>query len=812
MNDAEPSPLRAFISYTHDYDTPEHRPRVLRLAQRLRSDGIAVEIDQYHEQSPPSVGWPGWMRDQIEAADFVLVVCTPTYYRRFLGKEEPGKGKGARWEGALITQQIYEDCAENTRFIPAGFASFAENAVNIPDPLRATTYRDLSTEEGYSDLLRHLTRQPRVIPAPVGKIPNLPPEDDGSLSIPAEAPIPQEASSLDHPVAEHVLEGSDHTSASVLPYVPHEKNEFFTGRKQILQDARSALVKNGIAVLYGLGGIGKTQTAVEYAYEHADEYTNVFWTGAETDLELSAGYREIARYLNLPVKDLQNLDDIVRAVKYHLETNGGWLLILDNAGRQEVIKPLLPRKGYGHVLLTSRSSAFDALFVTNPIEITEMVPSEARNFLHRRTGRDQENTAEAEAAATLAEELDYLPLALEQAGAYIYANRTPFQRYLAGYRNRHLQLLEQAKPVTGDYKASVRTTWALNFEEVKAASEASADLLRLSAFLGSDDIPQELFLKGAGAIGPALASALAGIEDDELVLDDVLRPLLRYSLVRRDSVSGGYSIHRLVQAVLRDDMAENEQCGWAERAVGALDRTFPEPEFADWPLYDRLLPHIQACAAFIESLGIQNAEAGRLLDHAGWYLMERARYSEVEPLLQLSRLIRENVLGTNHPDVAKTLNNLGVLREFQGRYVEAENLFVHALQIREHMLETDDPYLALSLNRLGSVYLKQKRYSEAEVLIKRALVIREKTLGKAHPDVAKSLGKLGIVYLDQNLYSEAEESFRRTLDIQVKSLGAEHPYVAASLHNLGMVYHSQKRYSEAEVLIKRALDMQIKGY
>lgn len=164
--------LRVFVSYSHD--SPRHKARVLELSNRLREEGIACQIDAYHE-APPE-GWPRWMLNQVEDADYVLVVCTESYERRFRGKDQQGKGKGAKWEGAIITQQLYDAELHNTRFIPMLFDSSDEP--HIPIVLRGTTYYDVSAEDGYLKLYRRVTSQPEIgIPAVAESIRQMPTKD-----------------------------------------------------------------------------------------------------------------------------------------------------------------------------------------------------------------------------------------------------------------------------------------------------------------------------------------------------------------------------------------------------------------------------------------------------------------------------------------------------------------------------------------------------------------------------------------------------------------------------------------------------------
>lgn len=169
---------KVFISYSHD--SPDHQARVLALANRLRDDGVDCVIDQYIVVPPE--GWPRWMDRQISQADFVLLVCTNTYFRRVIGEEQRGKGLGVRWEGRLIFQHIYNAGATNTKFIPILFE--LGTPAHIPTPLQSTTFYAVHTEDGYEDLYRRLTNQPRTVQPKLGKLRSLAPceaKSEGTL-------------------------------------------------------------------------------------------------------------------------------------------------------------------------------------------------------------------------------------------------------------------------------------------------------------------------------------------------------------------------------------------------------------------------------------------------------------------------------------------------------------------------------------------------------------------------------------------------------------------------------------------------------
>lgn len=153
-----------FISYSHDSDA--HRQRVLALSERLRRDGYETRLDRYVNGSPQE-GWPRWMGNQLDAASHVLIVCTQTYYRRFRGYEAPGVGKGVDWEGAVITQTLYDDKSRNNRFIPIVLEP--ADTAHIPEPLRPYTYYQPTSDDGYEQLLDAIEGTAGIEPTPVGE-------------------------------------------------------------------------------------------------------------------------------------------------------------------------------------------------------------------------------------------------------------------------------------------------------------------------------------------------------------------------------------------------------------------------------------------------------------------------------------------------------------------------------------------------------------------------------------------------------------------------------------------------------------------
>jgi tetratricopeptide (TPR) repeat protein len=531
-----------------------------------------------------------------------------------------------------------------------------------------------------------------------------------------------------------------------------------------------------------------------------------------------------------------------------LTIHSQWLLILDNVDNLEMLADYLPVHSSGDVLLTTRLQALGTL--AQNIEVEKMGLDEGLIFLLRRTkvlapgaSLDQATQESQAQAAEIVTALDGLPLALDQAGAYIEETRCGLSQYLDLYRTRRKELLQRRGRFPVDHPDSVAATWSLSFQRVEYQSLAAADLLRLLAFLDPEAIPEEILILGAEDLGPALGE----VASDPLKLDNIIELLLRYSLIRRTSELKFLSIHHLVQAVLKDSMNRDTQRLWAERAIRATNHAFPEVELQTWKRCQRCLPHVQVCATYIEEFGLVFPEAARMLNEAASYLLVHARYEqaesmllkalvvrqqvleanhpdtartlndlgilyhnqgkyqEAEPLLQESLVIRYQVLGEEHPDVAQTLHNMANLYRARGAYVKAEPFYLRALHIQEAALGIDHPIVAQSYFGLARLYHSQEKYQMAEKLCKQALQIQEERLGDNHPKIASTLTMLAKIYQGQNKLDLAEELNMRALRIRESTSGTEHPHVATIVNSLVEIYHTEGRYGEAEPLIARSL-------
>jgi len=581
------------------------------------------------------------------------------------------------------------------------------------------------------------------------------------------------------------------------------------------QNANTAAITQAIS---GLGGIGKTALAVEYAYRYAKDYTYRFMVNASGTTTLNDDYKRIAEYMGLTLAADAKPEAVIAAVQHWLDNNTGYLMILDNADfsadyTAKQLQEFLPHNPQGHLLITSRAQALPAnlnVMANDVLALGVLSETEAVELLTTRVkGRGAIlPTAEQEAALALAKELGYLALALEQAAAYIATKNTTFVAYLSLYRKESLRLLEKNKPQVGGYKQTVATTWNISFDEVAKAEPAAADLLTLCAFLAPENIPDEIVVTAASGEIESIQAFFGNLEDAEVNLaryNELLEPLMNYSLVAKDEEKATFSLHRLVQAVRKDSLSAPELLQWAETSVKTVRRAFPSAEFGTWATCERLITHCQAVIAGYPAANSDRLSLANLCAWTGYYFNSQGRSAEAEPLFEEALEIFRKALPEGHPDIATSLNNLALLYKSQGRSAEAEPLYDEALKICRKALPEGHPDIATSLNNLALLYKSQGRSAEAEPLYDEALKIWRKALPEGHPDIATSLNNLALLYKSQGRSAEAEPLYDEALKIRRKALPEGHPDIANSLNNLAELYRGQGRYGEAEPLYDEAL-------
>lgn len=545
-----------------------------------------------------------------------------------------------------------------------------------------------------------------------------------------------------------------------LPFVT--LGPLFKGRDGSIEQLRSSLQRAGERqataivgkAVHGLGGVGKTRLAVEYAWKYAEDYSALLFVTADTP---QAQQRNLGALcgplvLNLPEQHLPEEDARLAAVIRWLQQNPGWLLILDNVDSTEAAiaaeKRLAHLRG-GHVILTSRLSRWGG--TVEAIELDVLTIEAATDFLLARTdARRRKASDDPSQAQRLAEELGQLSLALEQAGAYIAENRLTFVNYLDDWRNNHAKVLEWFDERVMQYPRSIAVTWKISVDLLSAPAR---QLLECLAWLAPDPIPESLLLAPGASSEPVdVRAALANLET--------------YSLVTRAPNTLSFSVHRLVQDVTRCSLPGD---GGHRALIAALHmcEAFP-PDSSNperWPTCSALLPHILAAADWAEARDIELECAALLLNRVGVYLWARSDLIQARDLHQRVLALREARSGSDHLVVAESLNNLGLvlwdLVDLAGARVAHER----ALAIREKWLGANHQAVAASLNNLGVALWDLAELVEARAALERALRILECQLGKHHPSVSAILNNLGAVLGDLEELTDARAAHERALRI-----------------------------------------------
>lgn len=586
---------------------------------------------------------------------------------------------------------------------------------------------------------------------------------------------------------------SKRAASSEVWNVPHARNPYFTGRDELLDQLHRQLLpaeqnnstKIGRVALTqpqaikGLGGIGKTQIAVEYAYRSRDQghYTHTFWVNAASAETIITSFMTIAELL--PSFSARNETDqrkLVEAIKRWLEEcEQPWLLIFDNVDRADdlpLIQQYLPQRGNGGVLLTTRANAVGSLAAS--IEVGAMDRWDGTLFLLRRTqlfdhtsimDASDEEVEMVNVARSIVDALDSFPLALDQAGAYIEETKCDLADYLQLYQDHRKDLLARRGYQVTDYPDSVATTWSLSFQKVEQANPAAAELLRLCAFLAPDAIPEELISNSTLHWSPLLQRAAI----DPFVFDQTIAELLKFSLVKRHYGNRVLSIHRLVQAVLIDTMELDVQRSWAERVVLAVNEIFPKKgtlTLKGDEQYRRYLDQAQACNSLLLHYKLPLLEGADLLTRAGCYIRSSSP-DTAEPILEHAFEIREQRLEADHPTLASSLFELATSysdarrSSTRGRWGKAEQLFLRALEIQEQQLGVEHLETAYTLDGLATLYITQGKYAEAEPLLLRSLHIMEQAWGPEDSRLAEYLNGVALFYAMQGKYAEAEPFSQR---------------------------------------------------
>ncbi|MCI2420107.1 FxSxx-COOH system tetratricopeptide repeat protein [Saccharopolyspora sp. K220] len=598
----------------------------------------------------------------------------------------------------------------------------------------------------------------------------------------------------------HTVDGSERgAQPRVWGQIPL-RNPDFVGRETLLEQLRSQLDKPGAAAavlpetLHGMGGVGKTQTVTEYIYRHAREYDVIWWVSAEYPAQIRASFVELAAKLG--VAATENAETAVPSVLEALrmgEPFRRWLLVFDNADRPDVVRPFLPT-GPGHVIVTSRNSQWSG--VARTIEVDLFTREESEELLRRRDG-----SIEISDAQKLAEALGDLPLAIEQAAAWRSQTGMPVTEYLQLLDENRTELLEAG--ASGDYDLPVAAAWNVALSRLRSEHPAALELLRVCSFFGPTAINREVFTRARSVPVPdSLREALA----DPIKFNRAIREISRYSLAKIDHRSNTLQLHRLVQAVLRNQVDEAEQEGMRHVVHLLLAGGDPgDPAIpANWGRYDDLLSHVTASLA----IRCDDEWVQRLITNLLRYLLNIGDYDGARELSgQRWQALREK-LGESHLDTLETARQHGVALRRSGHLQQAFELNERTYRMLAQSVSEDSERMLTMSDVIATDLRAQGQFGKERDMRQKVYQRAREIFGEDDPDTLRYAHNLSGALRLLGEFFKAKELDEDIWQRKTVVLGAEHAVTAASLNAFAIDLRECGQYAEASRIQEEALARQ----
>jgi hypothetical protein len=547
------------------------------------------------------------------------------------------------------------------------------------------------------------------------------------------------------------------------------RNPGFTGRDGLLAAVRERLLSGGktvVQALQGMGGVGKTQLAMEYAHQSARDYDVAWWVDAEQAGLIGDQFAALGAALGC-VPPGAATEAVRVAVLADLHQRERWLLIFDNAEKPADIAEWLPG-GDGHVLITSRARAWAE--VAAPVEVDVLARAESVAIL-----RDRVAGLGAADADRLAGQLGDLPLAVAQAAGFMAETGTPAAQYLDLLETRAGKLLDQAVPGSA-YPRSLAAATRLAADRLDAEDPAAAQMASVCAFLAPEPIPEDLFTTTPGELPGELAARAA----DPLGWRQTLAHLTRQSLVRADQ--RGVQLHRLTQAILRHRLTPEQAAATRERSEAILAASDPgDPgNPVIWPRWAQLMPHLLAA----DLAATQSLDLRWMACNACFYLVARG---DIRTGYELASDLRQHWRQRVGDDDEVTLTAANyaawALREM-GRFAEARDLDQDILDRVRRVLGDDDPHTLVAANDLASDLYRLGEVQAARDLDQDTLDRRRRVLGNDHPDTLGSASNLAGDLVELGEVQAARDLDQDTLDRKRRLLGDDHPDTLLSANGL----------------------------
>jgi tetratricopeptide (TPR) repeat protein len=639
----------------------------------------------------------------------------------------------------------------------------------------------------------------------------------GADSRPQDMPSRSHLETLTTAAQVPVTSGERSRPLSVLPF---GRNNDFVGRQSQLSQLITILHSDNTeedcqrAALVGLGGVGKSQIALECAFQlqSIPPTCSVFWVRASDTTSFDNAYRDIGHQLKIPGLE-DDKADVKRLVKARLseENTGKWLMIIDNADEFKIfynanddngshaLSEYLPFSPLGAILFTTRDrKAATRYAASNVIDVDEMDDDESKELLQRSLQK-KHLIKDEDSTMKLLKSLVNLPLAIMQAAAFLNANTCTITEYLRIYKESSdnvIKLLSKDFEDVRRYpgiKNPVATTWLISFEQIQVRDPLAADYMAFMSCIKEQDIPRDL-------LPPA----------SELEKTEALGTLKAFGFIKERVSGASYDMHRLVHIAMQNWLnLKDEKRSWNQRTLEQIENIFPWPQHENRAVWMMYLPHAQ-CIIATFNMGLSRTKETkellwRLLYNVGWCSQIKGQYVDAEAMHRQTLRLQETVLGKDHPDTLQSMNNLAESLRQQGKYAEAEAIHWQTLQLKEIVLGKDHPDTLVSMNNLAISLQQQGKYAKAEAMNWQTLRLQETVLGNDHPDTLTSMMNLALSLEQQGKYVDAEAIHRQTLQLKETVLGKDHPDTLESMNNLAISLQQQGKYAEAEAMHRQTL-------
>lgn len=609
------------------------------------------------------------------------------------------------------------------------------------------------------------------------------------------------------------------TDPDGLWLVPFSRNERFVGRESELGELSRRLASDDSCkrvAIFGLGGIGKTQIALEFAHRRRAQMPScsVFWVPATEPAVFEQVYQKIGQLLQIPGIDHANAD-VKLLVKETLsdEETGSWLLLVDNADDTDILFrraygstgelaliDYLPFSRKGSIIFTTRSRRAAIKQAGNDvIQAGLMTQSDAKQVLERSLIR--QNLSGMVDTRKLLGLLGGLPLAIVQAAAYMNENDTSMSDYADFYSAGEREIIEvlsedfEDQGRYRDAKNSIAATWLISFNQIRRQTPLAIEYLSLMACLLYQDIPQSILPESSSGSRKQFNEAIGA--------------LTSYSFISRQQNRDVFDMHRLVHLATRNWLKSEEKLSvWTNFAIERLSDIIPSGGHHGRSTWTPYLPH---AIHLLESECVdRNGKFIELSDKVGRCLYSNGQYREAEHLHRQTLSLRLKSLGQEHRETLGSAANLAEALSHQGKYEEAKNLHKQTLELRKTVLGKEHPDVMVSMGYLGQVFAAQGHYSQAEELHREARDLRRKVFDADHPMTLTSMSYLAEALRHQGKYEVAEQMHRQTLAIRTKVLGLEDPATLASMSCLGVAQDNLGRHDDAVETHRRVLSLRVK--